>query len=238
MAIGVALMFGIRLPLNFSSPYKAANLIDFWRRWHMTLSRFLRDYLYFPLGGNRRGEARRYLNLLITMCLGGLWHGANWTFVIWGTIHGLCLGANHLWHALRPPKSGPPSFVGECCGRLLTFLVVVVAWVFFRAPNLETAAHILRTMFGLEVAPVFRFAVFEPHRLGLAWLATLLVIVWTFPNTQTIMDYSGVYRDQSTSSPAGLNWQPTLPWAIITSVFLALGILSISHVSEFIYFHF
>ena len=95
-------LFGIRLPLNFNSPYKAANIIDFWRRWHMTLSRFLRDYLYIPLGGNRHGKARRYLNLMITMLLGGLWHGAGWTFVIWGGLHGLYLVINHAWRAVKP----------------------------------------------------------------------------------------------------------------------------------------
>ena len=102
MAIGLARMIGIRLPLNFHSPYKAGSIIEFWRRWHMTLSRFLRDYLYFPLGGNRHGRQRRYLNLLATMVLGGLWHGAGWTFVIWGALHGLYLVVNHAWRALRP----------------------------------------------------------------------------------------------------------------------------------------
>ena len=101
MAIGLARMFNIVLPLNFDSPYKPTNIIEFWRRWHMTLSRFLRDYLYFPLGGNRRGGPRRYANLLIVMILGGLWHGAAWTFVLWGTVHGVLLVINHAWHALR-----------------------------------------------------------------------------------------------------------------------------------------
>ena len=108
MAIGLSRLFGIRLPLNFNSPYKSRNIIEFWRRWHMTLSRFLRDYLYFPLGGNRHGPARRYANLMITMLLGGLWHGAGWNFAIWGALHGLFLSVNHLWntqelmHRFRP----------------------------------------------------------------------------------------------------------------------------------------
>ncbi|MDH5777937.1 MAG: MBOAT family protein, partial [Gammaproteobacteria bacterium] len=101
MAIGLALMFGIRLPINFNSPYKATNIIEFWRCWHMTLSRFLRDYIYFPLGGNRHGQIRRYTNLLITMLLGGLWHGAAWTFVFWGFLHGIFLAVNHAWHAIQ-----------------------------------------------------------------------------------------------------------------------------------------
>jgi len=101
MAIGIGLMFGIRLPINFFSPYKAVNIIDFWKRWHMTLSRFLRDYLYIPLGGNRKGSTRRYFNLMVTMLLGGLWHGAGWTFIIWGGLHGIYLAINHVWHGLR-----------------------------------------------------------------------------------------------------------------------------------------
>src|SRR5947208_727657 len=102
MAIGISLMFGIFLPLNFSSPYKATSIIDFWRRWHMTLSQFLRDYLYIPLGGNRRGPALRYVNLMITMLLGGLWHGAAWTFVVWGALHGAYLCINHAWNNFTP----------------------------------------------------------------------------------------------------------------------------------------
>ena len=135
MAIGSARMFGIRFPLNFHSPYKARLIVDFWRRWHMTLSRFLRDYLYIPLGGNRKGPARRYVNLLLTMLLGGLWHGAGWTFVIWGALHGLYLCANHAWFTLRK-KMGwralpKPLAIG------LTFLAVMISWVPFRAGNYE-----------------------------------------------------------------------------------------------------
>jgi len=100
MAIGLARMFGIKLPLNFTSPYQSTSIIDFWHRWHMTLSRFLRDYVYIPLGGNRRGPTRRYLNLMTVMLVGGLWHGAGWSFVVWGGLHGLYLLVNHAWRAL------------------------------------------------------------------------------------------------------------------------------------------
>src|ERR1700744_2641303 len=105
MAVGLALLFGIRLPVNFRSPYKAASIIEFWRRWHVTLSRFLRDYLYIPLGGNRHGEGRRYLNLFLTMLLGGLWHGAGWNFLVWGGLHGIYLCVNHLWQVWRGGKA-------------------------------------------------------------------------------------------------------------------------------------
>ncbi len=106
MAIGVSRMLGVRLPINFHSPYKAASIIDFWRRWHMTLSRFLRHYLYIPLGGNRKGGARRYANLMIVMLLGGLWHGAGWTFALWGGLHGLYLMVNHGWRAVMGAAAG------------------------------------------------------------------------------------------------------------------------------------
>ena len=112
MAIGLARMFGVRLPLNFDSPYKAVSIIEFWRRWHMTLSRFLRDYLYIPLGGNRHGTVRRYVNLLLTMLIGGLWHGAGWNFMLWGGLHGLYLAVNHLWRALVGERHRPPSIAG------------------------------------------------------------------------------------------------------------------------------
>ncbi len=143
MAIGLALMFGVVLPVNFNSPYKAASIIDFWRRWHITLSRFLRDYLYFPLGGNRRGSLRRYVNLLVVMLVGGLWHGAAWTFVLWGAVHGAYLVANNLWRAagLRLPRvlAGP-----------LTFLAVTLAWVPFRSDSLLSALRMLKGMAGLD----------------------------------------------------------------------------------------
>ncbi|BBO99925.1 hypothetical protein SFSGTM_06340 [Sulfuriferula nivalis] len=151
MAIGISMVFGIKLPINFNSPYKAANIIDFWRRWHMTLSRFLRDYLYIPLGGNRNGKLMRYMNLMITMLLGGLWHGANWTFVIWGGLHGLYLVINHAWRSLvagRMPTQGVPARVYYLAATLLTFVCVVVAWVFFRAESFSSAILVLKGCFG------------------------------------------------------------------------------------------
>ena len=139
MAIGIAYLLRIRLPTNFLRPYAATSIVDFWRRWHITLSHWLRDYLYIPLGGNRGGELGRFRNVLITMVLGGLWHGANWTFVIWGLLHGLALGATH---ALRRPMRalgiGPPSWLSV----ILTFHFVTAAWVFFRAPTLSDAGRV------------------------------------------------------------------------------------------------
>ncbi|MCX5662588.1 MAG: MBOAT family protein [Planctomycetota bacterium] len=143
MAVGLARMFGVRFPMNFNSPYKAANIVDFWRRWHITLSRFLRDYLYIPLGGNRRGPVRQNANLVVVMVLGGLWHGAHWTFVLWGAMHGLMLACNHIWTRTR--------FASWRALRLaclpLTFLAVTVAWVPFRATDIDESMRMFRSLF-------------------------------------------------------------------------------------------
>src|SRR4030081_1505358 len=146
MAIGISLMFGIFLPLNFNSPYKATSIIDFWRRWHMTLSQFLRDYLYIPLGGNRHGRTLRYVNLMITMLLGGLWHGAAWTFVVWGALHGAYLCVNHAWSNYGPTVAPRFARVGNAAAFVLTFVSVVVAWVFFRADSISSATFVLSRM--------------------------------------------------------------------------------------------
>ncbi len=143
MAIGLALMFGFRLPFNFDAPYRSASIREFWRRWHMTLSRFLRDYLYIPLGGNRLGGLRQAVNVILTMLLGGLWHGASWTFVAWGGLHGAALALNGAW-ARR--GLGFPRLAGWA----LTMLFVLVGWVLFRAADFATAAHILQSMAGLD----------------------------------------------------------------------------------------
>lgn len=143
MAIGAALLFNIKLPINFNSPYKATDIQDFWRRWHMTLSRFLRDYLYIPLGGNRLGVSRTYVNLFLTFLLGGLWHGASWMFVIWGAMHGLALVIHRFWHRLG-------FIMPAMLGWILTFNFVNITWVFFRAENIDAATRVLRGMFDVK----------------------------------------------------------------------------------------
>ena len=140
MAVGLGYLFGLRIPQNFNSPYKALDPSDFWRRWHISLSSCLRDYVYIPLGGNRRGEARAYYNLTATMLIGGLWHGASWTFVVWGAYHGLLLAVHRRfareWDSLPSALKQP-----------LMFLLVLVGWVFFRSTDFTMAISILRTMF-------------------------------------------------------------------------------------------
>ncbi|NUP52036.1 MAG: MBOAT family protein [Catenulispora sp.] len=150
MAIGLALLLGFRFPDNFDRPYTARSLQDFWRRWHMTLSRWLRDYLYIPLGGNRGGGLKTYRNLMLTMVLGGLWHGAAWTFVVWGGIHGVGLAVERAWAAVAAAariSSPVPEAVRAAGARILTFHVVCLAWVFFRAPDVSTASAVLGRLF-------------------------------------------------------------------------------------------
>ena len=146
MAIGLAKMFNVELPLNFWSPYKAGSIIEFWRRWHMTLSRFLRDYIYIPLGGNRHGEPRRYFNLMTTMLVGGIWHGAGWTYMLWGALHGTSIAANHLWRSVVGERSRP--FLYRAAAYMLTILLVVCGWVIFRSPSLAAAGRIFKGMLG------------------------------------------------------------------------------------------
>jgi D-alanyl-lipoteichoic acid acyltransferase DltB (MBOAT superfamily) len=254
MAIGLSLMFGIRLPLNFNSPYKAANIIDFWRRWHMTLSRFLRDYLYFALGGNRKGIPRRYLNLMATMLLGGLWHGAGWTFVIWGGLHGLYLCLNHGWRSLRRRLFGSRAAgrTERVAGWLLTFLAVVMGWVFFRAASFDAALAMLQGMVGVNgIALPNAIAA----RLGSArsilvdlgftsylgggsqfifawlWVVLLMVVVLAMPNTQQIMHRfepgSPAHHAEASSEIRVMQQrQPALSWAPSPAWAVAVGLVA------------
>jgi D-alanyl-lipoteichoic acid acyltransferase DltB (MBOAT superfamily) len=154
MAIGLARMFGITLPVNFFSPYKSTNIIEFWRRWHMTLSRFLRDYLYIPLGGNRRGDVIRSVNVATVMLLGGLWHGASWTFVIWGGVHGLLLAVNHAWNSLSMSSATVlKTRVATILAISLTFVAVTIAWVPFRSASFDQMTTMLSILSGLEEGP-------------------------------------------------------------------------------------
>jgi hypothetical protein len=266
MAVGISRLFGIRLPANFYSPYKAESIVEFWRRWHMTLSRFLRDYLYIPLGGNLHGTARRYLNLLATMLLGGLWHGAGWTFIVWGGLHGTYLIVNHTWSAAvasscLAPLRGSRPWRFAAWG--LTFLCVSIAWVFFRADTLETALSILSGMAGMNgmVLPegwlakmgglgssLTYFGVTSADisdsfggRQQLAWTSLLLAIAWFAPNTQEIMArYRPVLAPYSENMPSTnhLQWRPDRLWLCFIGALAIWAILNINRVSEFLYWQF
>ena len=230
MAIGISLVFGIFLPLNFNSPYKAISIIDFWRRWHMSLSQFLRDYLYIPLGGNRHGRVLRYVNLMITMLLGGLWHGAAWTFVAWGALHGIYLCINHAWSHFGP--KAPPRFarLADIAGLILTFLAVVIAWVFFRAPDMAIALSVLSKM----VDPG-NIALGRVEMVYALFVAIYAALAWFAPNTQEIMGYDHKNRTVGEGLRAQ-RMRPLLLYA--TAAVLAFGILGIQQHSEFIYFRF
>ena len=245
MAIGLGRLFGIRLPLNFHSPYKAVNVIDFWRRWHMTLSRFLRDYLYIPLGGNRKGPGRRYVNLMATMVLGGMWHGAGWTFVFWGFLHGVYLCANHLWAAARERMGWGASrgLAGRALSIGATFLAVMVAWVLLRAATFGGAGRILAGMAGmnpwepLHIAPL----------ASVLWILPLLLVVWFLPNTQQWM---ARWKPALESSPRlkhwtaregtwlPLRWSPSAAWSLGAAAVGVYAVLQMAGATEFIYFQF
>jgi D-alanyl-lipoteichoic acid acyltransferase DltB (MBOAT superfamily) len=191
MAIGLSLMLGVTLPFNFNSPYKSLSIIDFWRRWHMTLSTFLRDYLYIPLGGSRHGEARRYLNLYLTMLLGGLWHGAGWTFVIWGALHGFYLVVNHAWRGVTGGYQA--ALPVRLLFGLVTFLAVVVGWVFFRAPDVPTAFSILSGMIGMGDSGVGTVASTIEVDRDVTWKIVLgLAIAFLLPNSQEIVGVKNI----------------------------------------------
>jgi D-alanyl-lipoteichoic acid acyltransferase DltB (MBOAT superfamily) len=236
MAVGAGRMFGLRLPLNFNSPYRAGSLTDFWRRWHMTLSRFLRDYLYIPLGGNRKGVVRQHVNLFVTMLLGGLWHGAGWNFVIWGGLHGAALVVHHAWQSARGPRAGPGSAAGRAAGWLLTMLVVVAGWALFRATTTGGALAILSGMAGFGPASM-ALAPVEDVALGWALVATALAIAFFCPNSQQLLD-----REPFGASEA----LPHAPVRLALSGWTAAGygallfacLASMSDVSEFLYFQF
>ncbi len=239
MAIGLGWMFGIRLPANFHSPYQAQSIGEFWRRWHMTLSRFLRNYLYIPLGGNRCGPLRRSLNLALTMLLGGMWHGAGWTFIAWGALHGLYLVVQHLWTNAatggRERLRESPLWRGVARG--LTLLAVIAGWVLFRSADLPTAGRVYLALCGSGAQSVQSIA-WTPETTLL--LGALLLCVLFVPNTQTLIP-DPERREGSPALPHGWRWlafRPT-PWhGAALSVLLLVCLTLLTRVQEFLYFQF
>jgi len=234
MAIGLALLFNIKLPINFNSPYKATNIQDFWRRWHMTLSRFLRDYIYIPLGGNKKGKFRTYNNLMATFLIGGLWHGAGWTFVFWGFLHGLALIVQRFWSKLG-------FKLWTWLAWLITFNFVNIAWVFFRAKEWDDAVKVLGSMFSLNNVVIkekfsnklnflseynvqFEEVMKMTHDGSdvINWISYGFILILVFKNSmQKIDDFKLNYKT-----------------ALFTSLIITISILSLSGESEFLYFQF
>lgn len=260
MAIGISMLFGIWLPINFDSPYKSCSIAEFWRRWHMTLSRFLRDYLYIPLGGGKKSSLARSRNLLTTMLLGGLWHGAGWTFIAWGALHGVLLVINHLYRDVSARFSSDfhngRIFTGASW--MATFVCVVVGWVIFRAPDLDAAGAILKGMAGLNGAAL-------PERLTekLGWLPagwvfaagpafpypdialvvrTMVMVslaVFLLPNSQQILLGQDPTPSGRITAEGSLFLRlPTSLRAIVTSAVALTAIAHISELSAFLYFQF
>jgi D-alanyl-lipoteichoic acid acyltransferase DltB (MBOAT superfamily) len=212
MAIGAALLFNIKLPINFNSPYKALSIQDFWRRWHITLSRFLKDYIYIPLGGNRGGEFKTYQNLMITFLLGGIWHGAGWTFLFWGFLHGGALIVHRLWANLN--KQMP-----KLLAWFLTFNFLNIAWVFFRAQNFDDALKVLSGMFGLQG---FDMGLLSESRLMLVFGAIMIAITLFAPNSNTLLQ----------------KLQFNKRYALFTGLIFGFSVLFLTRASEFLYFNF
>jgi D-alanyl-lipoteichoic acid acyltransferase DltB (MBOAT superfamily) len=244
MAIGLARMFNITLPPNFDSPYKATNIADFWRRWHMTLSRFLRDYLYIPLGGNRRGPSRAMLNVMVTMLLGGLWHGAGWTFVAWGGLHGVYIVAHRLVRqsglfARILPLELPRRLIGQA----VTLLLVVIAWVFFRATDFASAWHMLTGMFsGGRDAVEVAFGVDKPWPVVIAAAVLALFapnVIDLFAPFHPVLEVDRPNPRRLLFPLGRLQWKPGLAWGLVAGAWLSLGALAIlGWQSEFLYFQF
>jgi len=269
MAIGIARIFGIILPINFYSPYKASSIIDFWKRWHMTLSRFLKEYLYFKIGGNKLGSFRQYLNIIIVMSIGGLWHGSSWNFIIWGFFHGVLIIINHLMikciKHLRIEK-----FLNwlplKLLSILITFILVTISWVIFRAENMQIAFEILKSMLSLDrmlipnsIMQQFSFietllfnagvTVGNPFYNGIInWrngsiiLILSLCIVWFLPNTNQI--FKNYYKPSNKPKFLSerilirINWEPKILWIIVISIYLIISIIMLSSTSSFLYFIF
>jgi len=233
MAIGIALLFNIKLPINFNSPYKSTSIQDFWRRWHMTLSRFLKDYLYIPLGGNRKGETRTYFNLFITFLLGGIWHGAGWTFVLWGALHGMALIMHRFWQKLG-------FAMHSLLAWFITFNFLNITWVFFRAKNFDDAIKVLHSMFfgtlilptpiesklsflkqwGVQFGGGWLEQVKKDPKIAI-WLILGFVVVLAFKNSMQLRD----------------KFKPTV-FYMITTILFFMSILILYRKSEFIYFNF
>ena len=226
MAIGASKLLGIDLPINFNSPYKSRSIIEFWRRWHITLSRFLRDYLYIPLGGNRKGRGRRYINLFLTMLLGGAWHGAGWNFIVWGALHGAAQSLAHGWNDLGRTRRLPT--IPPALGWLVTTLFVIAAWVPFRVHSLPAALQMWTGMAGLHglgapaLGQLQRFApilgVLEPVDFGgyaLAIIPLALLLAVLAPNSQQLLGRFSVGLDSpgyaAHGRPARLASAPTGP---------------------------
>ncbi|WP_374291534.1 MBOAT family protein [Desulfovibrio desulfuricans] len=255
MAIGLALMLGLKLPENFDSPYKSTGIVDFWRRWHITLSSWLRDFLYIPLGGNRQGRLMQYRNLFLTMLIGGAWHGAGWTFIVWGALHGMMLSINHFFRACIKGKTLERVLAlapFRLCSILFTFFCINLCWVVFRALTIEGAGRMYKAMFtgpftreaaGLSATTdgLAGFAALAarwlPNNYIQGWipfalLLTSFAVVWALPNSREML------HGRRDGSHPRLSWRPTAAWATGLAVMAFLTLILVSRKATFLYFQF
>lgn len=238
MALGIGLMLGFSLPANFNSPYRSTGIVDFWHRWHITLGSWLRDFLYIPLGGNRGGKIKQYRNLFFTMLVAGIWHGAGWTFMIWGALHGIMLGINHFFRALIMGKSFE-TFLAKVPFRLffavITFLCINFSWVVFRAINVESAWNIYVAMFMAFIEPSTQLQLLNNYFNGWIPFTLLLVsglIVWFFPNSQAMINGYG------DGTMPRFHWTPSRKWAIVLAILVVVALVMASRKATFLYFQF
>lgn len=211
MAIGAALLLNIKIPINFNSPYKATNIQDFWKRWHITLSRFLRDYVYIPLGGNKSGKYRTYNNLFLTFIIGGIWHGAGWTFLFWGLLHGVAIVIHRAWQSLGYKMN-------HIIGWVITFNFINIAWVFFRAKDWESAIKVLNAMFYIEETIYFTRA----NLIDFNWLIVVLMVVILFKNSN---EFCKIFKTN-------------FIYLIMTVLLFTISYGKLNDFSEFLYFNF
>lgn len=230
MAVGAALLVGIKIPFNFDSPYRSLSIIEFWRRWHISLSTFLRDYLYIPLGGGKRGALRRYLNVFVTMLLGGIWHGAGVNFIIWGFLHGLFIVVNHAWRDFLKPHTGglADSYGFKALAYILTMGCVVLGWIFFRAADFGSAVAISHSLIDWSNQARALDRTVGPL-LSDPWLVVFAAVIAVLP-----INSLAVYR-RMTESPSTFAWSPAM---LASGFFFVCCVAFISAESPFLYFQF
>jgi len=234
MAIGSALFFNIKLPLNFNSPYKSINIQEFWRRWHITLGRFLRDHIYIPLGGNRLSKSRTMINVLITFLICGLWHGAGWTFIVWGLLHGFGMVIFRLWKTFN-------INIPKALAWFITFNFINIAWVFFRATDFKEAIKVLKGMFGmngivLPMAFINKLGFLENYNIKFGgFLANIQGNLMTVIFVLSILFVSLWFRN---SNEMAKTFKPNILNIIFIGCIFALAFLRLSSTSEFLYFKF
>jgi D-alanyl-lipoteichoic acid acyltransferase DltB (MBOAT superfamily) len=261
MAVGLGLLFNLRLPINFAAPFRSTNIIDLWRRWHVTLSRFLRDFVYVPLGGSKCGPLRRSFNLIATLTLGGLWHGANWTFIAWGAFNGVLLVINHIWRTYRGRR--PSTRFGRFAGWWATFTSFAIGMVMFRSANFGAIQHMLLAMVGHADGPAsedhIRVAAdywairhgylpesFVRSLVGVNWsvVATIttlaaLALALLVPDTMELVDYREGEPHTKWRRPVNrLAWQPSVAWLAFISVLFAVSFTYLLEFNEFLYYQF